>query len=163
MEGYIDDLVRKDLDLIKLQVEREFNIELLKKDRHREYVDARKVFVALILHVYNDIREKLGEPRVTLASLAYYMKYKNHSSISFHNINGHKGGLGVEEFLMTDKNLRESYLKLKDRIGSIDSEVFIKFLSLKKQELKEEIKVIDKYLNIYFENAEKEEKGKSNN
>ena len=164
MANKIGHLIEKDLDIIKKEVEKEFKLSLRKiiRRQRREYVDARRVFIALVLFVYNDMQEKIGLVPVTLTFLSDYLGYKSHSSICLHLINSHKGGIGLEEYVMINKKLREPYLKLKSVMErETNSPTFVKFLKFKKKELEKELKIINTCLKKHCEDEEKREAVKS--
>ena len=145
----VSPLTKKDLDVIKYEVEREFKVSLKSKSRLPKNVDARRVFVALVLNIYNKVQGTLGTSKmVTLMALAKYLRYKSHASIWLMIANNRKGNITLEEYLMRDLPLREKYLRLREKIEHVNTPSFRKFLLLRREELKEEIRAIEKYLNV---------------
>jgi hypothetical protein len=154
----VHSLVKRDLDIIKFAVEREFKISVRTKGHSRKEVDVKKVFISLVLNVYNNIQAELGSPnKVTLVALARYLRYTSHSSVLLHYYNSNKGYIAVEEYIMRYKDLRERYLRLKKEVKRGNSPTFRKFLVLKKNELVEELAVIEAYLNTKHEEIEEKE------
>ena len=159
MTNKIKRTTKRDLDVIRKEVEAEFKLSLRKimRRQRRDYLDARRVFMSLVLFVYNDMQEKLGLQKVTLTILSDYLGYKSHSSICLHLINSNKGGIGLEEYVMINKKLRDTYLKLRSIMEKDNSPTFVKFLKVKKEELEEELRVINTYLTKHCQNEEKKE------
>ena len=149
--------VRRDLNIIKNSVEKELKIPIRSKCRRREYVDAKKVFIALVLHVYNILQRELKSPNtVTTAALAAFMRYKNHSSISCHLLQPSKGYRSLLDFIRQDDKLWSCYLKLKLQMNVNHNLPFRKFLEDKKDELEHEITIINRYLNLEYAREKKE-------
>ena len=81
-------VIQRDLDVIRYLVEKELKISVKSKRRSQRHVDAKRIFIALILYTYNRNLGKLKSPYVvTLSSLARYLGYKSHASISLHMVN----------------------------------------------------------------------------
>jgi len=139
-------LIIKDLNKIRFSVEKEFKTSVRTKGHSRKEVDTKKVFISLVLNVYNKIQKKLGLRKVTLVSLARYMRYSSHSSISLHYINSVKGHMAVEEYIMENKDLKERYLVLKEEVEKGKFITFKSFLIAKRNELLSEIEAINDYL-----------------
>tara|TARA_R110002126_G_scaffold191810_1_gene340005 strand:- start:4613 stop:5119 length:507 start_codon:yes stop_codon:yes gene_type:complete len=74
--------VRKDLDLLKEELDKAFGFNILSKSRKRKYVDARKVFVNILNDKY-DLKSKGANviKLLTTSLLAEYIGVNNHSSI----------------------------------------------------------------------------------
>jgi len=160
--GKIPPLAKKDLDVIKYAVEKEFRVSLRSKSRLPIAVNAKRAFVSLVWNVYNRMQEGLGSSNtVTLMALAKYLRYKSHASICLHISNSHKGNITAEEYLMRDPVLKDKYLRLKSEIEKKNSSDFRKFLLLRREELKEELRVIDKYLGVTNEKRESKSKKKT--
>lgn len=149
--------VRRDLTIIRRKVEKELNIPVKSKSRLREYVDARKVFIALVLYVYNTLQKRLNSPyKVTLVNLARYLNYSSHSSVSLHLVDSNKGNISIIEYINRDKKLRDCYSKLKLEISINRKLPFRKFLEDKRADLQQEIAIINRYLRMHS-NGEEEE------
>ena len=154
----INSLVKRDLDIIKFAVEKEFKISIRTKGHSRKEVDVKKVFISLVLNVYNTMQKELkSSNKVTLVALARYLRYTSHSSVLLHYYNSNKGYIAVEEYIMRDKDLKERYLKLKGEVERGNSPTFRKFLLFKKSELEKELAVIENYLNTEYEEIEEKE------
>lgn len=153
--------VRRDLTVIRRKVERELDLPVISKSRLREYVDTRKVFIALVLYVYNTLQKKLKSPyKVTLVNLARYLNYSSHSSVSLHLVDSNKGNISLLEYINRDKKLRDCYSKLKVEISINEELPFRKFLEDKRGELEQEIAIINRYLRIHS-NGERKKHTKS--
>lgn len=153
----IKSVIERDLDVIRFLVEEEFKLAVKSKRRFDRYVNVKRIFIGLVLYVYNRNLRKLKSPNVvTLAVLAKYLGYKSHASISLHVVNSHKGHLTLEDYLMRDDDLRDRYIKLKVKVGVEGAFNFKKFLLAKKQELESELALINHYLQKK-ENEEAEE------
>ena len=153
----IKSTTERDLDVIRFLVEEEFKLAVKGKKRLRKYVNVKRIFVALVLYVYNRNLEKLKSPNVvTLVALAKYLEYSSHASVCLHTVNSRKGNITLEEYLMRDDKLREKYIKLKVKVGVDNAFNFKKFLLAKKGELEDELILINHYLKKK-ENEEAEE------
>ena len=103
----IKSTTERDLDIIRFLVEKEFKLSVKSKRRPQRYVDAKRVFIALVLYVYNRTLEELRSPNVvTLSSLAKYLGYSSHASICIHTVNSSKGNITLEDYLMRDDKLK---------------------------------------------------------
>ena len=94
-------------------------------------------------------------------ALAKYLRYKSHASVCLHISNSHKGNITAEEYLMRDPILKDKYLRLKMEIEKSEGPGFRKFLLLRREELKEELRAIDKYLKVTNEKRESKAKEKT--
>ena len=140
-------VIQRDLDVIRYLVEKELKISVKSKRRSQRHVDAKRIFIALILYTYNRNLGKLKSPYVvTLSSLARYLGYKSHASISLHMVNSHKGNISLEDYLTRDVRLQNKYKKLKVEVQMESTFNFKKFLLAKKQELERELALINRYL-----------------
>ena len=154
----IKPIVERDLDVIRFLVEEEFGVAVKSKKRFQKYVNVKRVFVGLVLYVYNrNLRELKSPNLVTLVVLAKYLGYRSHASVSLHAVNSHKGNITLEEYLMRDDKLRDRYIKLKVKVGIENAFNFKKFLLAKKQELESELALINHYLKKKEDEEAKEE------
>ena len=148
--------VKRDLNTIKKSVEKELKISMRGPwERRSEYVNAKRVFIALVLYVYNILQRKLESPNiVTLAALAGFLEYKSHSSISLHLMDSHKGYRSILDFIEQDDELRACYSKLKIEININHKLPFRKLVENKRAELEQEIAIINRYLKIHTPDEE---------
>jgi|TARA_Y100000310_G_scaffold245879_1_gene250918 hypothetical protein len=150
--------VRRDLHIIKNSVEKELKTPIRgPKERRRRHVNAKRVFIALVLYVYNVLQRELKSSNtVTLAALAAFMRYKSHSSISLHLIDSNKGYRSLLDSIRQDDKLWLSYRKLKLQMNVNHNLPFRRFLEDKKDELEHEITIINRYLNLEYAREKKE-------
>ena len=147
--------VRRDLTIIRKRVEKELKIPVRSKCRKLEYVDAKKVFICLVLYVYNAMQKEIGNSHsISMAVLAKYLRYTSHSSISLMLVNTNKGNLTLLDYIKSSPKLEKCYYKIKMEIGVDRGLPFRQFLTNKKAELEQEIAVINRYLKIHTPNEE---------
>jgi hypothetical protein len=138
--------VRKDLDLLKENLDKAFGFNILTKSNKRIFVDARRVFVNILNDKY-DLKTKGATVKLlSTPLLAKYIGVSNHSSVlhllrNFDFIIKHNSEL---------KTIYQAYSYINKDFNSVES-VLLK----KKLHYMELINQIDKQLEE-LENAKKE-------
>ena len=144
--------VRKDLDLLKEDLDKAFGFNILTKSNKRIFVDARRVFVNILNDKY-DLKTKGATVKLLSTSLlAKYIGVSNHSSVvhllrNFDFIIKHNSELKIiyqaYSYVNKDFNNIESVLLKKklhymELINQIDKQLE-ELENAKKEKFKEEI------------------------
>jgi hypothetical protein len=154
--------VKLDLDNIKLLLDKEFEIDIFTKTRKQEYVDARRIFIAIVYSKYDlvtnwggGVRPGFALKMLTVSILADYMGF--HHSTVLH--------------LSKDFNIHMSYSvefrRIHDRVKSRTCDnifVTLKGLILEKEQMlanltsiNSEIEILENKKNEIYKNKDREE------
>ena len=144
--------VKLDLDNIKSLLDQELGADIFIKTRKREYVDARRVFVAIVYDKYDLVTNwGGGVPSghalkvLTTSLLGDYMGY-NHSTILHLRRN-------FDIYIQYSKELKGVYERVKTRTSD-NLVIKLKNLNLEKEELLNKLNIINNKIETLIKNED---------
>jgi hypothetical protein len=120
--------IKQDLDNIRNVIKEETGFDILNKSRKREFVDARRVFIAVVYEKYDLDANKMHNAYLflhllTIRLLCKYLGYRQHSSVLHLRKN-------FKDYC--EQDLRLNYLYCKVTLAS-NSDIDARLNSLQKQ------------------------------